>query len=323
MTAVALTEQNLAWLLEDDEPSVQYRTLTEVLGLPADDARVARAKSRIPGSDAASLLFSAMEPDGSWRYEYRNQLTRYLKYLSTTLSYMAELGLTARDERVTSAVHHLLTMQKEDGDFHRHYSCYNGLLLRALNRLGFAEAEQTRLLRKLVLQSVRHDGGTHCEMKPKRRAAAPGRHKSCFRGSLKSLLAFAEDPELRQTEQCSRLAGYFLKRGLIFRTDSPRVPVVREITKLSFPIVYGSGLIEPLYALSVLGHGQEQATDDAWGILVDKLGSDGRVPLERSQIWDHVRCGVRGRPNKWLTLYAGIVEKHRIGNPTIDQPDTP
>ena len=47
-----ITEANLAWLLEDDEPSIQYRTLTELLGLGADDTRVRRAREEIPASPA-------------------------------------------------------------------------------------------------------------------------------------------------------------------------------------------------------------------------------------------------------------------------------
>jgi hypothetical protein len=309
--AMIISEQNLAWLLEDDEPSVQYRTLTELLDLGAEDARVRRALGRIPDSAAVDLLFSAMAPDGSWRYAYRDQINRYLKYLSATLSYAAEIGLGAEDERVTKAVHHLFGMQQLDGDFHRHYSCYNGLLLRALNRLGFAEAGETCRLRQLVRQSIRHDGGYHCDLRPKRGRGASPPHKSCIKGSLKSLLAFSEDVELSQTEECERLANYFLRRHLLFRNDDPATPVTRELLRLSFPFTYHPGLTEPLYALAKLGHGDRPELKEAWAILLSRADSDCRLPLERSLNWPHVGCGIRGRPSKWLTLYAGIIEKRR------------
>jgi hypothetical protein len=318
-TAMIINEQNLAWLLEDDEPSIQYRTLTELLGLGADDTRVRRARERIPASPAVELLFSAMEPDGSWQYEYRGQVNRYFKYLSATLSYAAELGLNTSDERVPRAVEHLFSMQKADGDFYRHYSCYNGLLLRSLNRLGFGSDEGTCHLRRLVLASIRHDGGYHCDFRPRRGWNAPTPHKSCFKGSLKSLLAFSEDPELSQTDECKRLAKYFLKRRLLFRTDAPDVPVTRDL-KPSFPITYHPGLVEPLYALSLLGYGQCQELQDAWVILLKRTDGNGRLRLEKSVPWSHLRCGTRRRENKWLTLYAGIVEKQRCENPILGQP---
>ena len=74
-----VTEANLAWLLEDALPSVRYRTLTELLGLGADDARVRGALEGISASAAVELLFSQMQPDGSWRYEYREQANRYFE----------------------------------------------------------------------------------------------------------------------------------------------------------------------------------------------------------------------------------------------------
>lgn len=317
-----ITEENLAWLLEDDEPSIQYRTLTELLGLETDHARVQMARGRIAGGAAVELLFSAMEPDGSWRYEYRDQVNRYFKYLSATLSYAAELGLDAHDTRVARAVRQLFNMQKEDGDFHRHYSCYNGLLLRALNRLGFGSDEHVRLLRTLVLKSIRHDGGYHCDLRPRRGRNAPTPHKSCIKGSLKSLLAFSEDPELSKTGECKRLAEYFLKRRLMFRTDAPNVPVIRDL-KPSFPITYHPALVEPLYALSRLGYARRAELGEAWTILLKKADSNGRLRLEKSVPWNHLRCGTMRRENKWLTFYAGIVEKHRCGNPLLAQPSVP
>lgn len=320
--ATIITEENLAWLLEDADPSIQYRTLTELLGLGADDARVRRAQEGIPASPAIESLFSALKPDGSWRYEYRDQINRYFKYLSASLSYAAELGLDASDERVPRAVEHLFSMQKADGDFYRHYSCYNGLLLRSLNRLGFGSDERTCHLRRLVLASIRHDGGYHCDFRPRRGWNAPTPHKSCFKGSLKSLLAFSEDAELSQTDECKRLAEYFLKRRLLFRTDTPDVPVIRDL-KLSFPITYHPGLMEPLYALALLGYGQCQELADAWVILQSKTDSSGRLRLEKSVPWRHLRCGTRRRESKWLTLYAGIVEKHRCENPILAQPSVP
>ncbi len=55
-----VTEQNLAWLLDGEEPSVQYRTLTELMGLGPDDARVRTARDRIPGSAPVEQLFSML-----------------------------------------------------------------------------------------------------------------------------------------------------------------------------------------------------------------------------------------------------------------------
>ena len=200
-----IDEQNLDWLLEESEPSIRYRALTELVDFSENEERVSRTRDLIASSAPVELLFSAMEPDGSWQYQYPHKINGYFKYLSATLSYASELGLDARDERVARAAEHLFSMQKADGDFYRHYSCYNGLLLRSLNRLGFGSDERTCLLRRLVLESIRQDGGYHCDLRPRRGRNAPTAHKSCIKGSLKTLLAFSEVPELSQTDVCMRL----------------------------------------------------------------------------------------------------------------------
>ena len=170
---------------------------------------------------------------------------------------------------------------------------------------------------------MRHDGGSHCDLRPRRGRAAPTPHKSCIKGSLKSLLAFSEDAELSRTDECDRLVQYFLKRSLIFRSDTPEVPVVRGLLKLSFPITYNPALIEPLYAMSLLGHGSRHELNEAWLVVLSKADGDSRMPLERTLNWNHLRCGIRGRPSKWLTLYAGIIERFRCGNAILAQPANP
>jgi len=308
---VPIRDSVLDWLLGDDHPSVRFRTLTELLGRRLTPREAAAAKLRIADSVAAAALFGPMAADGSWQYPYRNQLNRYLKFVTASLSYAAELGLGRGDPRVARAVEHLFTLQQEDGDFFRHYSCYNGLILRTLNRLGCGDDRRTARLRALLLNSIRHDGGCHCDLRPRRGRAASSPHKSCIKGSLKALLAFAEDPELCATEECSRLAQYFLRRHVCFRTDDRTRPVVPALLQLAFPITYHPGLLEALYPLSALGHGRRPEMDEAWSLLAQRQRPDGRFVLERSVNWPHLRTSPRGRPSKWVTFYAYLALKHR------------
>jgi hypothetical protein len=309
--ALRITDAVLDWLLEAEDPSVRYRTLTELLDRSPGDAEARRARSRIPNSPAVVALFAPMAADGSWQYPYRDQPNRYFKFMTASLGYAAELGLESGDKRVRRAVEHLLSLQQEDGDFHRHYSCYNGLILRTLNRLGFGSGERTVRLRRLLLRSIRHDGGFHCDLHVRRAPGASTPHKSCVKGSLKALLAFAEDDELRQTRECVRLAAYFLKRHVCFRTYDLRAPVVKGITQLAFPITYKPGLIEAVYAMARLGHGRRPEMSDAWSLLAGMRREDGRFPLQSTCRWPHLRRVPRGRPSKWLTLYACLASKYR------------
>jgi hypothetical protein len=126
-----------------------------------------------------------------------------------------------------------------------------------------------------------------------------------------TLLAFAEDKALRRSEQCRPLVDYFLRRHVFFRTDDLTKPVVKRIMRLSFPFIYMPGIVEAVYALSSLGQGNRKEMKEAWSLLASKRDGDGRLPLQRSVVWPHIRVTPRGRPSKWLTLYASLAEKAR------------
>lgn len=303
----------LEWLLEPHDVSVRYRTLLELLDRGPDDGELREAKAMIPGSSEATHLFTALLPDGSWDYGNPHPSGSYMKSATASLSWAAELGLDRDDERVTRAVRHLFSLQSEDGDFHRHYSCIDGLILRTLNRLGFGRDRHTVLLRELLMGSARHDGGFHCDMRPRRKENVSA-HKSCIKGSLVTLLAFSEDKALRKSELCKQLVAYFIRRHVLFRTDDLTKPVLTirlHPGQLSFPFTHIPGLVEAVYALSSLGQGNRTEMKEAWSLLVSKRDDDGRLPLERSVRGPRISVTPRGRPNKWLTLYACLAEKAR------------
>ena len=53
------------WLLNVGDPSLRYRTLTELLKTPVSDPEVKRAREEIDDSKAVNSILSKMEPDGS------------------------------------------------------------------------------------------------------------------------------------------------------------------------------------------------------------------------------------------------------------------
>jgi len=56
----------IAWLLEPSEPSLQFRTLRELLDVPPDDPKVVASRQSIPGSQAVVRLLEKMHPEGYW-----------------------------------------------------------------------------------------------------------------------------------------------------------------------------------------------------------------------------------------------------------------
>ena len=54
----------IRWLLEEDNPSVRYRTLKEILGYKDDSPEIVQAKSAILLSHPVRSLLEEMHPDG-------------------------------------------------------------------------------------------------------------------------------------------------------------------------------------------------------------------------------------------------------------------
>ena len=61
-----VSENTIGWLLEQDNPSVRYRTLKELLDCDDGEPDVVQARSAIPESQPVRRLLDAMHPKGYW-----------------------------------------------------------------------------------------------------------------------------------------------------------------------------------------------------------------------------------------------------------------
>ena len=94
----------ITWLLSPEDPSLRYRTMTELLDVSPDNPEVTETRSLIPGSKAVMDNFGNMHPDGYWLQENPRSGIIYgsgVEYgaFATThfcLAYLAELGLDKR-----------------------------------------------------------------------------------------------------------------------------------------------------------------------------------------------------------------------------------
>ena len=310
----------IQWLLQDDEPSMKLRTLRELLD--ADDAmpEVRRAKSAILQSMPVRDLLEKMQPDGYWLQ--KNPRTKatvgdgvmYGSFGSThfCLAYLAELGMDRTQPEVEKAADRYLNLQKPDGDWLNHYSCLLGYNIRTFVRLGYREDVRIKRSIDLMLQTIREDGGYLCdwhEGKYKTRQV-----KSCIRGSVKCLLAFAELPEYWDHPRCRQLVDYFLRRGGVYQSNHPGIFVNQDMQRFSFPITWRANLWEVLYALCKMGHGNDERLQSAWNVLESRADVEGRYQLD----WTPTECpwkvGKSGEINKWITFYAMLAEKYKTSS---------
>jgi hypothetical protein len=304
-------ESVLDWLLEPENPSVRYRTMTELLGLPKDDPEVQKTRAAIPKSKPVLKIFKKMHPDGYWLHRGLGAGVSYAMSGSThfVLAYLAELGLDREDERIVRAVDRYLSLQEPDRpepniweippDFRTHQSCLYAYNLRTFILLGYHDDPRVHERIDVLLNDWRFDGGYLCD----RPSFMAKQTKSCIRGSQKALMAFAELPEYWQHERCQALIDNFLRRQVIFKNKHPGELIRGEVVATVFPFVITASLLESIYALSKMGYGRHPALAPAWEYLESKRDEKGRYLLDHSR-QAIFNAGSNGQPNKWVTLYT-------------------
>ncbi|MGA7650706.1 MAG: hypothetical protein WBW40_08400, partial [Thermoplasmata archaeon] len=157
----------LTWLLETDQPSVQYRTLTELLGRKESDPDVRAARKAILERGWAAELLSQRRPGGGWN----DGETQYRpKYLSTNwmMLVLADLGLTRAVPEVREACEFWMDgfAAKAGGLGGNskgipHY-CVGANQARALIRFGYTDDPRVRKTLDWLVDIADPKGGWSC-----------------------------------------------------------------------------------------------------------------------------------------------------------------
>lgn len=280
-------EEVLAWLLEEDNPEVRYRVLTEYLKLPQEREEVKQAKASLLAAPIFQNALNMLKEEKVWpRYD--------------ALTSFAEWGLTREDLDIDEAVRKLI----EDTAFHP--MCGEALLLRNLVRLGYQEWEEVRTEIYTSLGKIKEDGGFGCLSKSKKINDPKVPHKSCARITANYLLLIAEMKVKGMEIPCeTELVHYFLKRDLIFRTDDSQSLVVEGMENTYYPPeAINTGIQNILHALSVLGVSGDERCQAGYQYLLNKRNEEGRYLLGKTKTYPSFKVGKPGRVNKWVTLYA-------------------
>ena len=303
----------LDWLLDERDPSVRYRTLTELLDQPRDDPLAQRARAQIADSAPVQAVMTKIHPDGYWLYQGKGQSIDYAGFRTThfALALLAEFGMDRSDPRISRAVERYLSLKPSEGfayvqppDYSTRQSCLYAYNLRTFVMLGYRDDPRIQERVEVLLADDRRDGGYLCIRQNYRPST-----KSCIRGSIKALMAYAMLPETWKTPRCLKLVDYFIRRRVFYRSSPPDQIIRGELVSTVFPTGWRGNLIEPLYALSVMGYGQHEALDDAWAHLAEKRDDQGRYLLDWAPAgFVHY---AKQQPNKWITLYAYLALKHR------------
>jgi hypothetical protein len=280
-------------------------------------------KRQIAESTPVKGLLSEMHPDGYWLQKHQRTgkvLGDGVEYgaFGTThycLSYLAELGMDRTNPQVAKAAVRYLNLQKEDGDFYRHFSCLLGLNIRTFVMLGYENDSRVKKSIDLLLNTKRHDGGYLCDMHEGKYKIKPV--KSCVRGSVKALLAFSHLPQYWKHDRVGRLVDYFILRDGIFKKTKLNEFVNKDMERVSFPITWRANVFEILLALSRMGYGRHSRLERAWNVLDAKIDERGRYYLDWTPAQSPWKVGERDAPNKWISFYAYLAHKFKEKSPRL------
>ncbi len=334
---------SIDWLLEVENIGVRYLTLRDLLALPAGSAEMKTARKLAHRQGPIAAVLSKMDPQGFWFKPGTGYSPKYRSTVWSVIL-LAQLGAqVSEDKRIAQACRYLLDHSlTSGGQFCALASltpsgtidCLQGNLCWALTELGCDDPRLSRAF-EWMARSVTGEG-----VAPKEEKDAPVRYyaykcgptfacganskQSCAWGGVKVLLAFANLPQ----EMHSALIKRAIKQGVEFFLsvdpataaypngryfnpetalsvrDKPNVDKPnRNWWKFGFPVFYITDLLQLAEALVGLGYARDKRLEYLLHLIHAKQDGDGRWPLEYEyRTW--VDFGLKGRPNKWVTLRA-------------------
>jgi hypothetical protein len=307
------------WLLEENQPSIRYLTLTQLLGRPQDDPEVESTRQRIPVAGWAADILTRQMPGGWWDDE---QSLYKPKYVSTNwmLLILSDLGLTKKDPRIAKACQlWIKRFAKKDGGFgadgdRKSHLCIVGNTARALVKFGYTEHPRVRSAFEWLVRNRAKLGGWSC--------FGSGRNLDSWEG----MSGFAVYPRQKWTRSMKHSvelgAEFYLEREL-----HKQGPQYRPWYRFHYPIHYYYDLLVGLDFMTALGYGDDKRLGYALSLLKKKRRRDGKWLLEAVhpdveggtakgyEKLNPVRFSLEesGEPSKMITLKA-IVVLNRVEN---------
>jgi hypothetical protein len=318
------------WLLEENEPGLNYLALRDLLDAPPDSPELMNAKKKAHTIGPIAIILDKMHPDGYWEKPGPGYSP---KYRSTVwaLILLAQLGASMEmDDRIVKAVNYYMEnaftpygqisasqSQAPSGTA----DCLQGNMCNTLLALGCIDARLDSAF-EWMARSVTGEGVAPISEKDSKIRYYAGKcgplfacgandKKSCAWGAAKVMLAFAKLPRDRHTP----LIESAIQQGIDFLFSvnpvqalwpSPYYPKPSgNWWKFSFPVFYISDLLQVAEALVLLGYGRDKRLADTLDLIHNKQDEQGRWLQEFSyqdKTW--VDFGPKKQPNKWVTLRA-------------------
>ncbi len=314
----------MEWLLDENNPSVRYFTLVDLLEKNKSDPDVEKSKRMIMQNGIVPRILAKQKSGGYWGAAQDFYIRGKYKGTVWQLMVLAELGADSREEHVRKACEFILnnSQDKDSGGFSYMRSssgggahgkvlpCLTGNMVWSLIRLGCLDDARVQRGIDWITRYQRFDDGV--------KKAAKGwpydvhvtcwaRH-SCHMGVVKALKALAEIPPEKRSEtvRCTIENGaeYLLKHHVHKRSHDLQRVSKPEWLRFGFPLMWNTDVLEILDILTMLGY-RDDRMREAVDLVVSKQDEEGKWLLERSFNGRfQVSIEQVGKPSKWITLNA-------------------
>jgi hypothetical protein len=317
------------WLLEEENPSVRYFTLRDILGKPEEDAAVRAVKQEIMERGLVREILE-IQQESEYIQKFPRFYTDKYKGLVWQLIVLSELG-AGINPQIKEQCEYLFEHSHEpkDGGFSMHGSaklgggritevipCLTGNMVWCLIHFGYLDDPRLQKSIDWITRYMRFNDGI--EIAPQvppydRYEVCWGKH-TCHMGVVKALKALSVIPEERRTAEINdtihEAAEFILIHHIYKRSHNLNKVSKPGWLKFSFPLMYQTDTLEILDILTKLGI-NDGRMDDAVHIVLAKQDDKGRWKVESTNNSDRllIPIGQKDEQSKWLTLRAMRVLK--------------
>ena len=347
-----INKQVIDWLVEEDNPPVNYLTHKIILE-ETNTSKLMDLKSKINSYKPIVEILSKQKEDTYWFDKGKDK--NYKKYLGTfwQLHFLSRMH-AEKNEQITNACEHIFsTGQAPNGGFSmsgtnsQSIICLTANMIRALIHFGYLNDERTQNALEYILSSFADTNGTT-------RCRPIGLLENCYMTLPKILYALSMIPVQKRNSRINKGIDLCVKRLIenqvyfylpeknkewakivadkklkgkdlvneknkFIAEHSPlKMKAKAGWMKFGFPLNYNSDALDALLSLISTNTNHNIALDPALN-LVERKQTDG-IWLNEKQYKSPMYAEIEpiNSKSKWITLHALIVLKHFKGLEIIE-----